>query len=66
MGIPFLGAIPLDLAVRLGGDKGVPIVTGDPDSPQAEAFMEMARSIAGQVSRESFKPPLRADGSAPG
>lgn len=50
MGLPFLGEIPLDLAVRQGGDKGVPIVEGQPESPQSKAFVEMARNIAGQVS----------------
>jgi ATP-binding protein involved in chromosome partitioning len=50
MGIPFLGEIPLDLAVRVGGDEGKPIVSEHPESPQAEAFMTMARNIAGQVS----------------
>lgn len=55
MGIPFLGDIPLDLAVRVGGDKGLPIVEGEPESPQATAFREMARNIAGQISKEALK-----------
>jgi ATP-binding protein involved in chromosome partitioning len=55
MGIPFLGEIPLNLAVREGGDKGVPIVAGMPESPQAKAFVAMAMNIAGQVSKEALK-----------
>lgn len=55
MGIPFLGEIPLDLKVREGGDSGVPIVAGAPDSPQAKAFVEMAQNIAGQVSQQALR-----------
>jgi len=55
MGIPFLGDIPLDLAVRMSGDAGVPIVVGHPESVQAQAFREMARRLAGQVSREAHR-----------
>ncbi len=49
-GVPFLGEIPLELKVREGGDAGVPIVAGHPDSPEAQAFMEMAKNIAGRIS----------------
>ena len=45
MGLPFLGEIPIDLAIRVGSDEGVPLVEGHPESPQAEAFMDMARSL---------------------
>ncbi|HJU04828.1 MAG TPA: Mrp/NBP35 family ATP-binding protein, partial [Nitrospiraceae bacterium] len=38
LGIPFLGAIPIDPAIRAGGDAGMPIVVADPASPQAIAF----------------------------
>jgi ATP-binding protein involved in chromosome partitioning len=65
MGIPFLGEIPLDLAVREGGDKGVPIVAGNPDSPQSQAFVAMARNIAGQVSQQAMRVKLPIFGQAP-
>ncbi|MDA1000921.1 MAG: iron-sulfur cluster carrier protein ApbC [bacterium] len=47
--VPFLGAIPLDIKIRLGGDKGVPVVVGDPESLVAKAFREAARNVARQV-----------------
>jgi ATP-binding protein involved in chromosome partitioning len=53
MGIPFLGRIPLDLAVRESGDQGRPIVAGRPDSPQAKAFVDVAKRVAGQISTRS-------------
>ena len=45
LGLPFLGEIPIDLAIRVGSDEGVPLVAGHPESPQALAFMEMARAL---------------------
>jgi len=43
---PFLGEIPLDPGIRAGGDKGEPVVQADPDGPQAEAFLALARGVA--------------------
>ena len=53
--IAFLGEVPLDLKVRESGDSGVPVVAGAPDSPEAQAFMEVARNVAGRVSAESAR-----------
>lgn len=55
MGIPFLGEIPLDLAVREGGDQGVPVTVAHPDSAVARAFRKMARNVAGRVSVEAHQ-----------
>ena len=49
-GIPFLGEIPLDPAVRQGGDRGAPIVVSAPNSSQAEAFRHAARQLAARLS----------------
>jgi ATP-binding protein involved in chromosome partitioning len=57
MGIRFLGEIPIDLAIREGGDKGVPVVSGAPDSPQSQAFLTVARNVAGAVSTQVLKAP---------
>ena len=43
--IPFLGEIPLDLAIRLAGDEGVPVVAARPESPEARAFRAVARRL---------------------
>src|SRR3979409_452002 len=42
-GVPFLGSIPMGIEVREGGDKGVPVVVGNPESPQAKAFRKVAQ-----------------------
>ena len=43
-GVPFLGHIPLDLAIRQDSDAGKPPAAGD--SPQGRAFMAVARKLA--------------------
>jgi ATP-binding protein involved in chromosome partitioning len=57
MGIRFLGEVPLDLAIRVGGDQGLPVVAGAPESPQAQAFQAVARNVAGAVSQQVVKAP---------
>ena len=48
IGVPFLGALPIDLDTRLAGDAGVPIAAGD--SAMADAYRDMAkRLIAGGI-----------------
>ena len=44
MSVPFLGSIPLYEPVRVGGDRGMPIVDVDPDSPPAVAHHRGRRS----------------------
>ncbi len=41
IGVPFLGALPIDLDTRLAGDAGEPIAVGD--GPMAEAYRHLAR-----------------------
>jgi ATP-binding protein involved in chromosome partitioning len=45
LGIPFLGRIPIDPAIRAGGDTGMPILIADPASPQAAAFRDIAAAL---------------------
>jgi len=46
--VPLLGQIPLDQAVREGGDDGVPVVLRAPDSPAALALRGVADALAGR------------------
>lgn len=43
--VPFLGEIPLDPRIRIGGDNGTPIVESDPQSAAGKAFFEIADRI---------------------
>jgi ATP-binding protein involved in chromosome partitioning len=56
LGTPFLGRIPLYEPIRVGGDTGVPITVGQPDSPAAGAFRAAAERLAAQLSIASYKP----------
>ena len=47
LGLPFLGALPIDLDTRLAGDGGVPVALGD--GPMAAAFADLAAKVAGAV-----------------
>jgi ATP-binding protein involved in chromosome partitioning len=48
--IPFLGEIPLHTTIRVNSDAGQPVALGDGDSPGAQAFREVAESLAARVS----------------
>jgi ATP-binding protein involved in chromosome partitioning len=63
-GVPFLGTVPLGMEVREGGDSGVPVVVGQPESAQAQAFRKVAEEVARQVSIEAMKPELVVLGKA--
>jgi ATP-binding protein involved in chromosome partitioning len=45
LGVPLLGEVPLDVALRESADAGIPLVVSDPGSAPAEAILEIARLI---------------------
>jgi ATP-binding protein involved in chromosome partitioning len=52
--VPFLGAIPLNPNVRIGGDNGQPIVVADPTADAAKALKQLAETVAARVSVEAL------------
>ncbi len=56
LGVPLLGEIPLIQSICAAGDAGRPAVMQD-GTPQAIAYMEMARKVAQQVSIQNAKVP---------
>jgi ATP-binding protein involved in chromosome partitioning len=46
--VPLLGSIPIEPAIREGGDAGTPVVVAAPDSAAATAFVEIATVLAGK------------------
>jgi ATP-binding protein involved in chromosome partitioning len=50
LGLEFLGELPLDPATRKAADDGMPIVVSAPESPQAQAFIEVAKKVAARCS----------------
>ena len=55
LGVPFLGRIPLEPAVRAAGDDGTPVVLAHPDSLSAKAFRALAQQVAARVSVLNLK-----------
>ncbi len=49
MELPFLGEVPIDLAIREGGDSGSPLVAAHPDSPQTKVFLGMAEALQARL-----------------
>ncbi|MFY9550035.1 MAG: Mrp/NBP35 family ATP-binding protein, partial [Thermoanaerobaculia bacterium] len=47
--VPFLGEIPLDPKVAIGGDAGRPIVVAEPKSDVTEAYLSIADAVARAV-----------------
>lgn len=48
-GLEFLGSVELDPGIRAGGDRGLPVALGGPDSPVAKPFYEAARKVAARA-----------------
>jgi ATP-binding protein involved in chromosome partitioning len=46
LGVPFLGEVPLDIAIRANSDEGRPVIASMPESPQADALLGIARRVA--------------------
>ncbi len=48
-GAKFLGGIPINPQIRIGGDNGKPILIDDPDSGQSKIIMSIARKLAEEI-----------------
>jgi len=47
IGVPFLGAVPIEPAIVDTGDAGTPMVNAHPDSPAAQAYVKIAEALVG-------------------
>jgi len=55
LGVPFLGEVPLTMAVRETSDEGKPVVATDPDSSVAQAYRDIAAAAWAELERTSGK-----------
>jgi ATP-binding protein involved in chromosome partitioning len=58
MGIPFLGAVPLDQPIRSQSDAGSPIVVAQPDAPSSVVLRGISEQLAAQVSIRNYSAPV--------
>jgi ATP-binding protein involved in chromosome partitioning len=55
-GLPLLGSLPLELAIREQGDAGVPVVASAPASAAAEAYRALARNLVAELEKRPRAP----------
>lgn len=55
LGVPFLGEVPLTIAIRETSDAGTPVVVSDPTGPQTLAYREIATKVWEQVGEKSSR-----------
>jgi len=56
LGVPFLGAIPIDPLVVHGGDSGIPIFYTNPDSPTARVFQQLGERVHNSMNNSDKRP----------
>ena len=61
-GVALLGRLPLDARIREESDNGRPTVVAAPDAPRGQAYVELARRVAGELARR----PRDRSGAFPG
>ena len=49
LGVPFLGEVPLEIAIRATSDDGTPIVASQPDSPHTAHYQKIAAGLLAQL-----------------
>jgi ATP-binding protein involved in chromosome partitioning len=52
-GIDYLGALPLDMQIRLQADSGKPTVVADPDGEPAKIYKAVARQVAIKIASKA-------------
>ena len=57
LGVPFLGAVPLEMAIRETSDAGTPVVASDPQGVHAEKYRAIAEAVLAGLSAETQSAP---------
>ena len=63
--IPFLGRLPLYQPIRVGSDRGIPLVIAEPDSVGTQAFNALAESTVAQLAVAAYKAGVANKGKIP-
>jgi ATP-binding protein involved in chromosome partitioning len=59
MDVPFLGELPLDPDVRIGGDTGSPVALKGPQDSHAAPYYDLAHAVAARAEAAAAKPTPR-------
>ncbi|MCC6704765.1 MAG: iron-sulfur cluster carrier protein ApbC [Thermomicrobiales bacterium] len=57
--VELLGQVPIEPAVRIGGDDGVPVVATHPESVTGQAFAHLARRAAARLAADAISKPRK-------
>jgi ATP-binding protein involved in chromosome partitioning len=57
LGVPFLGEVPLDIAIREKSDSGSPVVATAPDGPHAKYYRDIAMRVRDGLAASSRAAP---------
>ena len=49
LGVPFLGKLPLDPAIRIASDSGVPFLSVEPENPASRMLFAVVDTIGGRI-----------------
>ena len=52
-GMDYLGALPLNMSIRLQADSGKPTVVADPDGEVAQIYKKVARDVAVKIAQQA-------------
>ena len=63
--IPFLGRLPLYQPIRVGSDRGIPLVIAEPDSVGTRAFMDLAEAVMAQLAVAAHRAAVANKGKIP-
>ena len=63
--VPFLGRLPLYQPIRVGGDRGIPLVIAEPDSAGTRAFMDLAEATMAQLALAAHQAVVAHKGKIP-
>lgn len=66
LNVPMLGKVPLEEGLRIASDSGDPLVDSDPDTPAAQAIVQVARGIIASAPKELPTLQAAAVAAAPG
>lgn len=65
LNVPFLGRLPLYEPIRVGSDRGIPLVIAEPDSAGSRAFAEVAEAVMSQLAIAAHKNAIANKGKIP-
>ena len=65
LNVPFLGRLPLYEPIRVGGDRGIPLVIAEPDSAGTRAFIDLAESVMAQLAVAAHRAAVANKGKIP-